>query len=89
MGVPEKTLLKDCIRFPEVLSEAARRLEPQVLTHYLEELTTRFQKYYSSGNRIITENKDETLQKCILCLVVQQVIKNGLNLLGIESPERM
>jgi arginyl-tRNA synthetase len=86
---PEKNLLKRLSRFPETVLDAARHLEPQRITSYLEETAGVFQKYYSQGNRVITGDVPGTLQRMIVCRCFQQTIHNALTLLGINAPERM
>ncbi len=89
IGPAEKELIKMLTTFPEKIALAALELEPQKVAQYLEDVAGMFQKYYSSGNKIISEDNSVTIQKLLVCRSVQQVIQNGLTLLGITIPERM
>ena len=84
----EKSLMNNLSRFPEVISTAANNYEPHLLTNFLQEIANQFHSYYNSFKFLIEE---EDLRNARLCLVaaIQQVIKNGLKLLGISAPESM
>jgi arginyl-tRNA synthetase len=85
----EKKLIKSLYLFPEKVADSARCHEPQKITLYLEQIAGEFQSYYSSGNKIITDDKNVTFQKVKICQLFKQVVANGLNLLGINIPDRM
>ncbi|MCD6205354.1 MAG: arginine--tRNA ligase [Candidatus Marinimicrobia bacterium] len=74
--------------FEEICIQCGQNLEPQLLTTYLQKLAATFHKFYTI-HRVIT--KDKTLSRARLDLVraVKIVMANGLNLLGIDAPERM
>ena len=74
--------------FEEICIQCGQNLEPQLLTTYLQKMAATFHKFYTI-HRVIT--KDKTLSRARLDLVraVKIVMANGLNLLGIDAPERM
>ena len=75
-------------RFPEIVERAGEEYEPHYIATYLFELAQAFNSYY--GNNKIADKTDENAPyKVALTEAVAQIIKNGLNLLGIESPERL
>jgi len=84
----EINLLQHMARFPELMDFAYESLEPQILANYLQELATRFHKFYGQCH-VITE--DRTLSNARLALVtsVKVIMGNGLKILGITAPERM
>jgi arginyl-tRNA synthetase len=75
-------------RYPETLELAAANRAPHTLVHYLRELANVFHTYYNAEQFIVS---DEKLRNARLALIqgVQQVIRNGLTLLGVSSPESM
>lgn len=75
-------------RYPEVIATSARQYEPYFLTHYLRELAMGFHVYYNACQLLVAE---EPLRNARLALTMatQQVLHNGLELLGISAPERM
>lgn len=70
------------------INEAASRYEPSVIARYLVDLSQAFNKFYHD-NVILTD--DENVRNARLAVVdaVRLVIKSGLEILGIKSPERM
>ncbi len=82
------TLIKYISRFPNVVKEAAKNLEPHIITFYLMEISSVFHSYYNK-HKILTE--DEVLTKARISLLgaVKIIIKTGLGLLGVSAPNKM
>ena len=80
--------MNSMINFPNIIKKSYHKLDPQIISNYLEELASKFHKYYA-GYRIITD--DEKMRNSRLFLVdsLRIVLRNGLNLLGITAKERM
>lgn len=77
------------IEFEELILKLSKNLEPQILTNYLFDLATKFHKYYATC-RILNENENELTQsRLYLINTIRITLSNGLNILGISSPERM
>jgi arginyl-tRNA synthetase len=87
-GEHEQAVLNSLTRYPEALELAATNRAPHALVHYLRELANTFHTYYNAEQFIVPDPK---LRNARLALVeaVQQVIRNGLTLLGVSSPESM
>lgn len=84
----EINLIKKLIEFPEVVSKAAKFLEPHRLPNYLKELAAAFHRFYHH-HRVVTENKQLTQARLILVECTRIVLANALHILGITAPERM
>ncbi|MFI4962607.1 MAG: arginine--tRNA ligase [Legionellales bacterium] len=84
----EKALITLLCRYPETLEAAASLCEPHQLSYYLRELANGLHSYYNAVPLLCEE---EPLRCARLCLLeaVRQVINNGLELLGVSSPESM
>lgn len=84
----EQALLKVLSRYPEVVEAAALALEPHQLAHYLRELANDFHTYYNAHPFLV---EDEGLRdaRIKLILAVRQVLRNGLDLIGVSAPESM
>lgn len=82
----ELSLLRGLIKYPEVVEAAAKMFSPNLLCNYLYDLAQKYNSFYNS-ERII--GSDSETFRLVLTFGVSQVLKNGLNLLGIETPERM
>jgi len=84
----EQDLLTNLNRYSETLETAALNHEPHQLAHYLRELANDFHTYYNAHQFIVD---DDTLRNARLALIkaTQQIIANGLNLLGVSAPDTM
>ena len=88
----ETELLGALSEFPRVVASSAQLREPHRVARYLEELATAYHSFYSSCRvlPLIGEDvTDETIARLMLCAATQQVLKNGLSLLGVSAPEKM
>jgi arginyl-tRNA synthetase len=84
----EQTLLVTLSRYPEVVESAALACEPHQLTFYLRELATHFHTYYNTYTFLVEET-DLRNSRLSLIAAVQHVLKNGLTIMGISTPEVM
>ncbi len=84
----ESTLMKQLSRYPEVVESAAMNEEPHQLTHYLRELANDFHSYYNKSQFLVDDAqlRDARIK---LILAVREVLRNGLNLIGVSAPEQM
>lgn len=84
----ERSLLVLLSRYPEILELASVNRAPQNLVHYLRSLSADFHSYYNAHKMLV---EDETLRnaRISLALGIQQVLYNGLTLLGVTAPNRM
>lgn len=85
----ELSVLRSLIHFPEIIDEAAFNFAPNLLCNYLFDLAGKYNRLYNSCP--ILNNSDENVTNFRLGLTggVAQVLKNGLKILGIETPEKM
>ena len=86
---PQETgLITQLARYPEIVEQAATAMEPHQIANYLRELATLFHSYYNAQQFLVD---DEALRnaRIALCKATQQVIRNGLGLLGVSAPEQM
>jgi arginyl-tRNA synthetase len=84
----ETALLKTLSRYPEVVESAATNEEPHQLTHYLRELANDFHTYYNA-HQFLVEDAALRDARIKLILATREVLRNGLNLLGVSAPEQM
>ena len=63
-------------------------LEPQIIANYLHNIASEFHKFYAKC-RVITDDVELTESRLHLIKSVKIVLSNGLNILGIQAPERM
>ena len=84
----EINLIKAMIRYPEVVEDSAKFMEPHRITFYLMDLASSFHAYYNK-HRVLTDDKLLSKGRLYLVLAVQKVIRNGLTLLGVSAPDKM
>jgi arginyl-tRNA synthetase len=84
----EMDLIKRVLQFSEVVEESVQGLEPHRVVFYLLELAGEFHRYYNRF-RVISDDAALTRARLLLVRNVQKVIREGLDLLGIEAPLRM
>ena len=84
----EQLLLTELAKYPELVEAAATSLEPHLLATGLRDLANAFHTYYNSYQFLV---EAAPLRNARLALVVatQQVLSNGLGLLGLTAPEKM
>jgi len=84
----EQAALTALARYPEVLRQAAAARAPHALVYHLRELATAFHSWYNAATFIV-EDADLRNARLALAFGVQQVLANGLALLGVSAPETM
>ncbi|KTC71634.1 arginyl-tRNA synthetase [Legionella birminghamensis] len=84
----EISLMTLISRYPEVIVSAANTCEPHQIAYYLRELANGLHSYY---NAVTLLCEQDTLRSARLSLLtaVRQVLRNGLQLLGVSCPESM
>ncbi len=84
----EKELIIHISALTDEIIASAKAYDPAKITHYVEELATKFHKFYSACR---VKGDDESLMQARLnlCLATGIVIKNVLTLMKIEAPEKM
>jgi len=85
---PEQILLTELSRYTEVVEAAANNLEPHLIAQYLRELAGALHSYYHE-HKWIVDDAPLRNARITLALVTRQVIRNGLDLLGLSAPEKM
>ena len=83
-----RDLMRELSRFPEVVEQAGIDLEPHAVAQYLRELATAFHTAYHA-QPVLVEDEAERNARLALCTATAQVLKNGLDLLGMTAPETM
>ena len=84
----EINLIRYMVRFPEIMDLAYENLEPQIIANMLQELATRFHKFYGQCH-VITEDRALSNARLALITAVKIIMGNGLKILGLSAPERM
>lgn len=89
LTTPEETKLIHLLeQFPQVVEDSAKNYKANTIANYALSLAQSFNEFYEK-NQILKEEKDIKAARLILILAVKQVLKNALNLLAIEAPDKM
>ena len=84
----ELILIKRLSEFPEIVLHAGIELAPHTIANYLKDCAADLHSYYND-TKFLVENEDEKLARLCLIRATQIVLKNGLDLLGVNAPEKM
>lgn len=85
----ETELIKAMSQFPKTIQQAATEFSPAIVASYVYDLTKQFNGYYQSTSILNADTKEEASFRLKLADTVGNIIARGLNVLGIEVPERM
>ena len=85
----EKEVLFILEQFPTIIADAAKELNPSVLANYLFLLAKTFNSFYTEHSIANAENMEKKSLRLQLAVMTANVLSNGIQLLGINMPERM
>lgn len=85
----ERNLIRTLYKFPETVQEAKGNFAPNLLCNFLFDLAQKYNLFYNKQSILKAKSKELRNFRLALTAAVGQVLKNGLNLLGIVTPERM
>ncbi|WP_346864048.1 arginine--tRNA ligase [uncultured Draconibacterium sp.] len=89
ISAKEKDLLKRISLFPAAVKEAGDNYSPAIIANYCYELVKEFNQFYHDHHILGEPNADVMNFRLVLASAVGKVIQKGMNLLGVEMPERM
>jgi len=84
----EIELIKQLLRFPEVIEDIAYDYQVHRLCYYTLELVSIFHKFYET-NRVIGEDKEITLSRLALVKSTEIILRKSLDIMGISAPCKM
>ncbi|MEG2272882.1 MAG: arginine--tRNA ligase, partial [Acinetobacter sp.] len=84
----ETEILAKLAAYPDILVRAANAYEPHQIGNYLKELAALFHGWYNE-HKVLGDDTALTQARLLLSINVQQVLANGLELLGVSAPETM
>ncbi len=89
MNEKEIALIQKMNDFGAAVAQAGIDYSPSGIANYCYELTKEFNQFYHDYSILNADTEDEKTTRLVLAQNVAKVIKNGMELLGIEVPERM
>ncbi len=84
----EKDILRLIYRYPTVVKESALSYEPSLTANFLYQLAQKFNSFYNK-NQILVDDQNTAVFRLSLTACSAQVLKHGLELLGIKTPKKM
>jgi arginyl-tRNA synthetase len=84
----EQAVITSVSKYPEIVEQAALNRAPHSLVHFLRDLANTLHTYYNA-EQFIVDDAGLRNARLTLVLAVQQVIRNGLGILGVSAPETM
>jgi arginyl-tRNA synthetase len=85
----ESNLVQLLSAFPSIVREAGQEFSPAVIANYVYELVKEYNQFYHDFSILREENPELKYFRLVLSAAVADVIRKGMNLLGIDVPERM
>ena len=85
----EINLIQKLSDYASVVEQAGKDYSPSGIANYCYELTKEFNQFYHDYSILKEEDNNKKIVRLVLAQNVAKVIKNGMNLLGIDVPERM
>tara|TARA_B100000787_G_scaffold168554_1_gene157526 strand:+ start:358 stop:2091 length:1734 start_codon:yes stop_codon:yes gene_type:complete len=90
----EIKILKKIAEWPKCIEAAIARLEPHRIPVYLYELSSAFHSYWNMGKdnpskRFINDQKKIPNDKLVFLKIISNVIKSGMDIVGVDSPKKM
>lgn len=85
----EKNLVQSLAEFSETVKQAGTDYSPSIIANYIYDLVKEFNQFYHDFSILGEENESKKLFRIVLSENVAKVVRIGMDLLGIEVPERM
>ena len=85
----EKQIIKKILEFPSVIKNAGSNLSPATIINYTYDIVKDYNSYYQSVSILKISDKEMKNFRMSLSLMVARIIRNSMNLVGIDVPEKM
>ena len=88
-SIDEQQMIRKMAEFPQLVIAAADNRQPHRLVNYLQDLANQFHTFYNKSRVLNVEQMDLSYARLALVSCLQIVLRNGLRILGLSTPERM
>ena len=89
MDVAEKDLITTLYQFPILIGTAAEGMDPSLIANYCYNLAKAYHRFYHDFSILKAESEAAKQFRLMLSIAVANVLETGMDLLGIEMPDRM
>ena len=87
-SVHEAALMQKLSEYPETVFNAAQELAPHMIANYLKDCAASLHSFYNE-HKVLIDDMPTKMARLALLVATQQVLKNGLSLLGVSAPQKM
>lgn len=88
LDIDSQNILKLIYNFEDILKQVTDKNEPSILSRYLIDVAKAYSTFYN-GNKVIVDEEEVKDARVFLTYAVEEVLKIGAGLLGIQMPEKM
>ncbi len=85
----EKDLVAQLYAFPGIIKEAAASYDPSAIANFCYSLAKSYHKFYHDFSILRAETEEAVAFRLKLCQAIANVLRFGMDLIGIEMPEKM
>ncbi len=85
----ERKILFELLNYKDVIIDAANNKKPELIANYVYRLADKYNSFYQNVPVLTASDKDIQNMRLSLSAYTAKIIKHALNLLGIETPEKM
>jgi arginine--tRNA ligase len=85
----EKTLLRELARYPDTIAAEGAQMAGHLVVNYLKDLAGAWHQYYDAGHKVLHDDAALRDARLLLTHAVRQVLRNGLDIIGVAARERM
>ena len=82
------SIVKLIYNFTDIVNQACEKNEPYILSRYLIDLAQTYSAFYAN-NKVLSDDMDERKARVYLINIVGNILKSGMNILGIQMPNKM
>jgi arginyl-tRNA synthetase len=85
----EQNLIKTLKDYPVIIAEAGKNYSPALLCNYIFDLVKEFNNFYQTVDILREEDKNKLAFRLQLAETIGKIVKSGMNLMGINVPDKM
>ena len=85
----ERDLIGELYKYPELIQMAAEEFDPAIIANFCYDLAKGYHKFWHDHSILRADTEDAKIFRLRLSLAVSNVLKSGMDMLGIEMPDRM
>jgi len=85
----EKSLIRMLEQYPDQIQQAADELDPSILAHYVFEIARMYNSFYAELPIAKADSEEKKILRLMISWLTAHVIRSGMQLLGMQVPDKM